>query len=65
MLAPGIVEITVREGRHHLVRRMLNAIHLPVLALHRESIGTLQLDISEGGWRRITRDEMAVDLGLS
>jgi 23S rRNA pseudouridine2605 synthase/16S rRNA pseudouridine516 synthase len=59
------VEITLSEGRHHQVKRMLGAVGLPVLALHREMIGRLALDISEGAFRELTAAELERDLGFS
>lgn len=38
------VRVTTCEGRNRIVRRMLAAVNLPVLALHRERIGPLILD---------------------
>lgn len=56
--APGLVELTVSEGRNHQVKRMLGAVGLPVKALHREAVGQLVLDLPLGGWRALTPDEI-------
>jgi 23S rRNA pseudouridine2605 synthase/16S rRNA pseudouridine516 synthase len=53
------VELTLSEGRNHQVKRMLGAVGLPVLELHREAVGTLLLDVPEGGWRELTTEEIA------
>ena len=37
------VRVVTREGRNRIVRRMLAAVGLPVLALHRERVGDLLL----------------------
>jgi pseudouridine synthase len=58
ILAPGMVEVVLTEGRHHQVRRMLNAIGLAVKGLHREAIGTVQLNVAEGHFRPLARDEI-------
>lgn len=58
LLSPGVVELVLREGRHHQVRRMLNAARLPVRALHRSAIGTLLLDVPEGACRSVSPEEL-------
>jgi 16S rRNA pseudouridine516 synthase len=47
------VRITIHEGKYHQVKRMFAAVGNRVVALHRESIGGLQLDpqLAEGEWR--------------
>jgi pseudouridine synthase len=54
----GRVELTLTEGRNHQVKRMLGALGMPVLELHREAIGTLVLDVPEGGCRLLSDDEV-------
>lgn len=56
--APNVVELTLTEGRYHQVKRMLGALRLPVLALHREAIGDLSLDVPEGAARLLTDAEV-------
>ncbi|KGI78225.1 pseudouridine synthase [Oleiagrimonas soli] len=52
--------VTLTEGRYHQVRRMFAACGHHVEALHRESIGGLELDGLEAGtWTRLDAD--AVD----
>lgn len=60
-----VVELTLTEGRYHQVKRMLNAVGLPTLALHREAVGGLLLDVSEGEFRELTEDEVRGALGYS
>lgn len=60
---PGTVELTITEGRHHQVKRMLGAVGLPVLELHREAIGKLDLDVTEGRWRELSAEEISGRLG--
>ncbi len=48
------------EGRKRQVRRMLEAIDHPVIALHRESFGPLSLgDLPRGSWRLLTEEEVS------
>ncbi len=56
--APRAVEITLTEGRHHQVKRMLGAVKLPVTKLHRESIGSVVVDVPEGAWRKLSDEEV-------
>lgn len=53
------VEVTLTEGRHHQVKRMLGAVGLPVRALHREAVGGVDLEgIPEGTFRLLTEAEV-------
>lgn len=55
-----VVEIGVREGRKHQVKRMLEAVGHPVVALHRAAFGPLDLgDLPRGRWRLLSSDEVA------
>merc|ERR1712139_225030 len=56
--------ITLFEGRRHQVKCMINAVSRGtnrVVALHRESIGHVELDssLSPGEWRHLTEMEVA------
>jgi 23S rRNA pseudouridine2605 synthase len=52
-------EITVREGRHHLVRRMFEAVGRQVLKLRRVRYGGVELgDLRPGELRRLTPVEL-------
>lgn len=62
--APDVVELTLTEGRHHQVKRMLAAVGHPVLALHREAVGGVVLDVPEGAWRMLRAEEVAEGLGF-
>ena len=42
---------------------MLAAVGHPVRTLHREAVGSLELDLPEGGWRRLTDTEVERGLG--
>lgn len=53
------VEVGLREGRKRQVRRMLEAVGHPVIALHRETLGPLSLDgLARGSWRVLSEDEV-------
>ncbi|AFE10163.1 RsuA family pseudouridine synthase [Corallococcus coralloides DSM 2259] len=62
--APDVVALTLTEGRHHQVKRMLAAVGHPVLALHREAVGQVVLDVAEGAWRELSGAEVAQGLGF-
>ena len=54
----SVVSITIHEGKKHQVKRMLEAVGHPVVALHRRSFGPLVLtDEAEGSWRALTSAE--------
>ncbi|MEG1826826.1 MAG: pseudouridine synthase [Gordonibacter sp.] len=56
----SVVRIGLHEGRKRQVRRMLDAIGHPVLALHRDTFGPLQLgDLPRGEWRQLDAGEVA------
>ena len=54
------VEVRLHEGRKRQVRRMLEAVGHPVIALHRASFGPLTVgDLPRGAVRPLTEAEMA------
>lgn len=54
-----VVEIGLREGRKHQVKRMLEAVGHPVCALHRHAFGPLTLgNLPRGHWRLLTPEEL-------
>jgi 23S rRNA pseudouridine2605 synthase len=58
---PGkaIVEIVLHEGRKHVVRRMLEAVGHPVVALARTQVGPVRLgELRPGRTRALTREEV-------
>jgi 23S rRNA pseudouridine2605 synthase/16S rRNA pseudouridine516 synthase len=61
--APGLVELTLTEGRNHQVKRMLGELGLPVTKLHREAVGGLELDVPPGACRLLTEQEIREALG--
>jgi len=55
----SVVEITIHEGRKHVVRRMLDAVGTPVISLVRTGQGPLKLGrLASGGYRKLTNDEI-------
>lgn len=60
VLGPGTARVTLYEGRYHQVRRMFAAVGNHVVALHRRSIGELELGALEvGRWRELSAVEVA------
>jgi 23S rRNA pseudouridine2605 synthase len=58
-LADNKVELTIHEGRNHQVKRMLEAVGLPVKRLNRSNYGPLNLDgLRPGQWRELTEHEL-------
>jgi 23S rRNA pseudouridine2605 synthase len=55
------LEVTVHEGRNHLVRRMAAALGYGVKRLIRISMGPLRLeDLPRGKWRYLSDNELRV-----
>ena len=58
-VAPGVLEISIREGRKRQVRRMCEAVGHPVIALERVRFGPLWLGrLEEGHYRRLSAAEV-------
>lgn len=56
---PGVLEITLREGRKRQVRRMCEAVGHPVIALERIAFGPLRLGgLKPGAHRRLSPAEV-------
>lgn len=56
---PGVLRITIHEGRNRQVRRMCEAVDHPVVRLVRIRIGPLvDRALSPGEWRELTLDEV-------
>jgi 23S rRNA pseudouridine2605 synthase len=54
------VEITLHEGRKHIVRRMMAAVGHPVSRLIRTAVGPIRLgDMRPGGFRHLSNAEIA------
>ena len=56
---PGVLELTIHEGRNHQVRRMCDAVGHRVRTLQRVRFGPLRLDdLPEGAHRRLKAAEV-------
>ena len=56
---PGLLELTIHEGRNHQVKRMCEAVGHRVNTLQRIRFGPLRLDdLPEGGHRRLKAAEV-------
>ena len=60
-VSPTEALLTLTEGRYHQVRRMFAAVGNHVVALHRESMGGLDLpaDLAAGEYRLMTNADLA------
>ncbi|HYH60131.1 MAG TPA: pseudouridine synthase [Thermoleophilaceae bacterium] len=57
--APGVLELTLGEGRKRQVRRMCEAVGHPVVSLERVAFGPLRLDrLAPGTARRLSAAEV-------
>lgn len=55
----SIVQLTIHEGHYHQVKRMLEAVGHPVIKLHRESYGFLNLQgVQPGEFRELRPEEV-------
>ena len=61
IVSPTECLLTIHEGRYHQVKRMFAALGNKVVRLHRERVGSLQLDagLAEGEYRHLSADEIA------
>ena len=61
ILGPRQARLAIVEGRYHQVKRMFGHFDNKVVGLHRESMGTIQLDprLAPGEFRALTGDEIA------
>jgi 23S rRNA pseudouridine2605 synthase len=58
-LKPGVLELTIHEGRNHQVKRMCEAVGHRVRTLTRTRFGPLRLDeLPEGAHRRLKQAEV-------
>ncbi|MCU1394601.1 MAG: Pseudouridine synthase [Ilumatobacteraceae bacterium] len=58
-LSPGLLRITIHEGRNRQVRRMCEAIGFPVRRLVRVRIGPIRdTSLAPGEWRTLSNDEV-------
>ncbi len=61
------VDVILKEGRYHQVKRMFGRFQIEVLSLHRLSVGKLKLDenLLEGDSRSLTDQEVSAALTAS
>lgn len=59
-LSPLEIELTIREGKFHQIKRMMQAVDNRVLYLKRIAFGNLRLyeDLKPGEWRELTAEEL-------
>jgi len=58
-LSPQWIEVTIHEGRYHIIRRLMEAVGVDVLRLIRTNFGPISLgDTPEGRWRDLNSAEL-------
>ena len=59
-LSPQWIEVTIHEGRYHIIRRLMEAVDVIVLRLIRTKFGPISLgDTPEGRWRDLNSGELS------
>ena len=57
-VSPGLIEISISEGRNRQIRRMMEALGREVTEMKRTSVGSLQLgSMKEGEFRNLSKEE--------
>lgn len=58
-LSPTWLEVSIHEGRYHIIRRLMEAVDVQVLRLIRTNFGPISLgDTPEGRWRNLNEREL-------
>ena len=58
-LSPQWIEVTIHEGRYHIIRRLMEAVDVTVMRLIRTNFGPISLgDTPEGRWRDLNAGEL-------
>jgi len=58
-LSPTWLEVSIHEGRYHIIRRLMEAVDVRVLRLIRTNFGPISLgDTPEGRWRNLNSGEL-------
>lgn len=52
------IELKIHEGKNRQVRRMFQALGKSVTRLERTAIGALELDVTEGSWRKLSDEDI-------
>ena len=57
-----LIELTITEGKHHQIKRMMAYFNLDVLSLKRISFGNIKLDetLNPGKYRPLTEEEINI-----
>ena len=59
VLSPTWLEVSIHEGRYHIIRRLMEAVDVQVLRLIRTNFGPISLgDTPEGRWRNLNEGEL-------
>ena len=58
-LSPTWLEVSIHEGRYHIIRRLMAAVGIDVLRLIRTKFGPISLgETAEGRWRDLNSGEL-------
>ena len=58
-ISPRWIEVSIQEGRYHIIRRLMEAVGVDVLRLVRTKFGPISLgDTPEGRWRDLNKIEL-------
>ena len=58
-LSPQWIEVSIHEGRYHIIRRLMEAVDVRVLRLIRTNFGPISLgDTPPGRWRDLNDGEL-------
>ena len=58
-LSPQWIEVSIHEGRYHIIRRLMEAVDVEVLRLIRTKFGPISLgETLEGRWRDLNSGEL-------
>lgn len=58
-ISPTWLEVSIHEGRYHIIRRLMEAVDVQVLRLIRTNFGPISLgDTPEGRWRNLNKGEL-------
>ena len=59
-LSPQWIEVSIHEGRYHIIRRLMEAVDLRLIRLIRTNFGPISLgDTPPGRWRDLNDGELA------
>ena len=58
-ISPRWIEVSIHEGRYHIIRRLMEAVGVDVFRLVRTKFGPISLgDTPEGRWRDLNKTEL-------